>query len=421
MIRITSNYMSNNMMRTLRSQNKELDNLQNQISSQNNIQAPHEDPTGTAMLMLYRGKIDEFTRYEKNIEDSTARLNFVDVKLQEINTYLQNIREEAIKGANGTLTKSDREKIAVQIEQYLRQVVQVANSKFKGESIFSGHQTNKEPYKLEYGRIVDTGDPIISKVNYNGDIGTHYREIDRGEYLGINLSGNRAFWSSDQRITSQTVATGYMAVSKNPERPYQIIKIDGVEVRIDDGDNLQTIVSKINKADIPVKAEIDNTSGKDFLVIQTTRPHQLWLEDDQGGSVLQDLGIIAQGGAYPPNNYAPSAIVQGDSLFDSVIQLRNALLNNDTNGINRNIGSIDQSMDNLRNNIAIVGTKQKRLEIANERTSKNIVYAQDIYSKIQGVDVAKAITDLKNVELSHRAALQVGARILQPTLLDFLR
>ncbi len=421
MYRVTTNYMSNNILRTMGNHNRELDRLQRQISTQDKIHAPHEDPTGTALLMLYRSKMVEFKRYEGNIEDSTARLNFVDVKLQEINAYLQSIREEALKGANGVLTKSDREKIAIQVEQYLRQIVQVANSKFKGESIFSGFQTNKEPYKLEFGKVYGHGNPVISKVSYQGDVGIHYREIDRGEYLGINLPGNRAFWASNQRITSQTVATGYIAISKNPEQPYQAIKINGVEIRIDDGDNLKTIVDKINKANIPVKAEIDNTSGHDFLVLQTTRPHQLWLEDDKGSTVLQDLGIIAQGGSYPPANYATSAVVQGDSLFDKIIELRNSLYSDDINGINRSIGGIDQAMDNLRNHLAIVGARQKRLDIAQERTSKNIVYANDIYSKIQGTDMPKAITDLKNVELSHQAALSVGSRILRPTLLDFLK
>lgn len=421
MLRVTNHYMSNNLTRQLNSHNTQLNKLQDKISSSNRISAPHEDPTGTAMLMLYRGKMTEFKRYEDNIDNSISKLNFVDVKLQEVNTYMQSIREEAVKGSNGTLTKSDREKIAIQIEQYLRQIVQVSNSKFKGESVFSGFQTNKEPYKLEYGRIAGSENPLISKVTYQGDTGNHYQEIDRGEYMATNISGNRAFWASNMRITAQTIGTGYMAVSKNPEKPFQMIKIDGVEIRIDDGDNLQTIVEKINSADIPVKAEIDNTSGNDFLVLQTTRPHQLWLEDDQGSTVLQDLGIIAQGGAYPPNNFSPSAVVQGDSLFDKVVELRDALYTNDVNKINSALGGVDEAMDNLRNNIAIVGARQKRLDIAMERTSKNILYANDIYSKIQGADITKAVTDMKNIELSHQAALQIGARIIRPTLLDFLR
>jgi flagellar hook-associated protein 3 FlgL len=37
------------------------------------------------------------------------------------------------------------------------------------------------------------------------------------------------------------------------------------------------------------------------------------------------------------------------------------------------------------------------------------------------IDVTEAITELKMLEFAHRAALATTARILKPTLLDFLR
>jgi flagellar hook-associated protein 3 FlgL len=37
------------------------------------------------------------------------------------------------------------------------------------------------------------------------------------------------------------------------------------------------------------------------------------------------------------------------------------------------------------------------------------------------LDMAEAITNLKMLEYTHKAALQTAGRILQPTLLDFLR
>ena len=37
------------------------------------------------------------------------------------------------------------------------------------------------------------------------------------------------------------------------------------------------------------------------------------------------------------------------------------------------------------------------------------------------IDYAEAITDLKMLEYAHKAALQTAGRILQPTLLDYMR
>jgi flagellar hook-associated protein 3 FlgL len=46
---------------------------------------------------------------------------------------------------------------------------------------------------------------------------------------------------------------------------------------------------------------------------------------------------------------------------------------------------------------------------------------EDILSKNEDVDIAEAITKLRMLELVHRSALGVTARVIQPTLLDFLR
>ena len=42
-------------------------------------------------------------------------------------------------------------------------------------------------------------------------------------------------------------------------------------------------------------------------------------------------------------------------------------------------------------------------------------------SENEDIDFEQAVTDLKIQEMIHQAALAVGARIIQPTLMDFLR
>jgi flagellar hook-associated protein 3 FlgL len=44
-----------------------------------------------------------------------------------------------------------------------------------------------------------------------------------------------------------------------------------------------------------------------------------------------------------------------------------------------------------------------------------------LLSKEEDADITKVIIDLKAQENVHRAALSAGARIIQPSLVDFLR
>ena len=424
-MRITHQTMARDLMRNLGRQAEAMNRIQNQMGRNERILKPRDNPMASQMVMFYKGKLKELDRYVGNIDEGVSRLNFLDSSLQEVNKYLQEVRGKALQGANGILGEDDRRNLGIEVEQFLKQIILIANSKLRGESVFGGFKMGKGAYRVEYegGRGVEGlgGGGLIGRVEYEGDIGSKYREISRGEYMRVNGIGNKIFWVTNQRIKSQTESTGYIAYNNGAnKKPYQKINIDGKIIRIDNGDNLQVIVSKINNAGLEIKAEIDNTTGEDFMILQTTRPHELWLEDIEGGQILQDLGIIADGGNYAPGNIQPSAIVQGDSLFDHLIKLRDSFLRNDLNGINRSIGGLDQGMENIREELVSIGVRQNRLEEVKKRISQNLVYTNEIYSKFQAIDMTKAITDLKNIELSHQAALKIGSKIIRPTLLDFL-
>jgi flagellar hook-associated protein 3 FlgL len=55
------------------------------------------------------------------------------------------------------------------------------------------------------------------------------------------------------------------------------------------------------------------------------------------------------------------------------------------------------------------------------RLNEEIPNVTQALAREQGLDMATAITDLKMMELAHKAALQTAARINQPSLMDFLR
>ncbi|WP_057911983.1 flagellar hook-associated protein FlgL [Peribacillus muralis] len=70
---------------------------------------------------------------------------------------------------------------------------------------------------------------------------------------------------------------------------------------------------------------------------------------------------------------------------------------------------------------AQVGARQNRIELMSDRLKQQEVFATEILSKNEDVDIEKAIMDLTTQESVHSAALSIGAKIMQPSLLDFLR
>ncbi len=89
--------------------------------------------------------------------------------------------------------------------------------------------------------------------------------------------------------------------------------------------------------------------------------------------------------------------------------------------INKYLGALDTHINSMLNTRAELGARQNRIEMMEDRVDEQEVIAQRIVSDNEDADIERVITDLKTQESVHRAALGVGSRIIQPTLMDFLR
>ncbi|MFA4133369.1 MULTISPECIES: flagellar hook-associated protein FlgL [unclassified Brevibacillus] len=81
----------------------------------------------------------------------------------------------------------------------------------------------------------------------------------------------------------------------------------------------------------------------------------------------------------------------------------------------------DQQFDKLLAERASLGANVNRVELIAERLKTQEVSISDLMSRNEDANMAEVMTDLKTQESVHSAALGSGARIIQPTLLDFLR
>lgn len=88
---------------------------------------------------------------------------------------------------------------------------------------------------------------------------------------------------------------------------------------------------------------------------------------------------------------------------------------------NEDLAKLDDAIDTLLRWRAEVGAKSNRLELVRERLQETELNLTNLLSKTVDVDVPRAIMELKQEESVYRLALASSARIIQPTLLDFLR
>jgi len=110
-----------------------------------------------------------------------------------------------------------------------------------------------------------------------------------------------------------------------------------------------------------------------------------------------------------------------DSIFTMLDDLENALTQGDTQDIGGFLDKIDASADKMLSARSELGARTNRLEFMEERIDNQEIIAKRIMSDNEDIDFEKVVMEFKQQEAVHTAAMSVGARIIQPTLMDFLR
>ncbi len=419
MRRISTNMPNFDMNYYMRLREFKMNEMQNKMGSQTRLKDLRNDPLAAGHSTRYQSKIVRLDRFAKNINAVRGDMALIEGNIRSGLDIIHRIREIAVQGANGIYSKSQMAYMGAEINQLLSEFVTIANARSgDGNFLFSGFRSKIEPFRVHTSRVAGSGPghggEAISQVEYVGDIGRNRAEIAENTTVDYRIPGNYAFWAENQQIYSSVEATTYRVQVDSK------IRIDGVDIELKEGDNVFAIISKINDSNAPVRARLDPV--KDSLVIETTFAHQIWPEDMGEGSVLQDLGIISRGNNSPPLNISDSAQVFGGSVFDMIIHLRNALYSGDIHSVGGSgLRGIDEALEGLTANLAEIGSKDARLDI----TARRIDYEKPEYIRFNSdevdLDLSEAITELKMLEYTHKAALATAARILRPTLLDFLR
>jgi flagellar hook-associated protein 3 FlgL len=111
----------------------------------------------------------------------------------------------------------------------------------------------------------------------------------------------------------------------------------------------------------------------------------------------------------------------GTSVFDELSALSTALRANDTPGIRTEIDELKKHLDAMSTMQSDVGARAKRVEQADVAAGDADLTLRTRLSDIENTDLAAATVDLKIQEVAYQAALATTARVMQPSLVDFLR
>jgi flagellar hook-associated protein 3 FlgL len=111
-----------------------------------------------------------------------------------------------------------------------------------------------------------------------------------------------------------------------------------------------------------------------------------------------------------------------DNLNQILTDFETALNTNaDTATLSSFMTKLQGKQQDVLSSLADVGGREKRLEMMSNANDDDKTNYTQALSNVEDVDQAQATMDFKMAEAVYRSALQVGAQVIQPTLLDFLK
>lgn len=112
-----------------------------------------------------------------------------------------------------------------------------------------------------------------------------------------------------------------------------------------------------------------------------------------------------------------------DNLYSVIDEISNNLRNNvdPSDDLQPYITKLQDKLGRILSEISEVGGKTNRLDLIKKRLENDYYNYETLRSQVEGVDQEQVIIDFKMAEVVYRSSLAVGARIIQPSLMDFLR
>ncbi len=237
-----------------------------ELSSGRTILEPSDNPYGASRVIDLQGQLEGLNSYASNTQDGISWENTAGSAMASVSQAVERVRELLVEASNGTINQSDRETIALEVEQLTEAVKQDANAQYAGQSVFSGTLTTTAPYQQgandEYqgngetiGRAVGPGATVtistnISELLGNGKASGDGKLLDTLRTIAQHLRGG----TPEDR--SALNSTDLKALDANLETLSQLQATAGSAVN-----QLQTALSRNEALQGSISESLSNTDA----------------------------------------------------------------------------------------------------------------------------------------------------------------
>ena len=433
-MRVTEVTKRDHVVDNIQKSSGKLQDIQIQMASGRRLNKTSDDPIGAARSQDIVTTLSSQKQQLQNVEDNIAWLQRSELEIGHINEILGQIRTLTISQAGSDSNEETRQMVAREFAVARKTLFNTGNAREGKLYLFSGIKSLSpalkkngifQPAKVEKSGVTQKDirellDVKQFRAQFEGFSTNNYRiKVTKGGVWGqarikISDDGGRT-WSKEQ--TLRPVIHVFNQDGKLNDQV--LLKFSDQEGR------LGNILPKQFDFNSEKSAEFDLDElgvlfpeGIEFVYLPNP-------EVSYNGSIHKKESLISNGLSIPVNITAQELLLgedeDGVDTFSLLAVMERALLENDGIAIAKRLDQLNLAQDQVLKQQADVGNIVRELYSTQSRLENQQFEKESQLSDIQDLDVAEATVDLKVAEANNRLSLNTGARLIQPSLSDFLR
>jgi flagellar hook-associated protein 3 FlgL len=351
----------------------EMADLQNQAATMKRVTKPSDDPLAATRVLQTRTEVGSGKQFLKSIAQAKNFLEYSDSSLGELADVLMRAKELAINQSSDASASAETRKVAgTEIKNLFSQAVQIGNRKQGDRFLFGGFKTTKPPF-----------DP---NGKYRGDSGEMKITINKEAKVAMNMPGDRIFLGHS---------------------------IQGAH-----GSSLVDVIHE--EFDREGDKEIESSSGRGpaSMAERTLAREVVQTASDMIAENLKKNDIDIP---LPPGPNLNDPREKGTNVFKVLNDLEISLKANDKGGVQDSLDSLDEALSQVVTARAELGSRSATLNSANDSLQKGQIDAKTLASNLEDADTFQLVSDINQTESTLKASLATSGKLIQPSLLDFLK
>jgi len=367
----------NNLMRNLNNNFNKVDKLQNMMASGRKFAHISDDPIALIYSQSSRNKLARLEHYQTTVNSAKNWLDQAENGLMELEKIMADAYEACVDATHDGKTDGDKQNIGQVIGQLREHFVDTLNAAFGDKYVYAAYNTPGDSSKTLKSNEIKPFTVEDGILYFNGFDLSKFDGMS-AELLNVDLSG-LSYDDAVDKINGLGADMGALTT----DDVYMLHRLKNDVLTFDVGPGISMPVT-MNGIDLVL---FTNTNEKGETVVRNAY------------SVLTDLYIGANGDA--------SAILPTPPLPASELT--------------KIIKPLQDAQNHILTRTAEVGGRTKRLELLESRYEQDSINYERMKSDAEDADMADVIMRLRIAESVMQSAMSAGARVIQPSLMDFLR